>query len=383
MTDLNAEQGSSTLTSDSDVRVAFWNVQNLFDVEISSIAAELEYTPVCGWDRNAFDVKIRNVAEVIRSMFDGNGPDLLGLCEVENERVARHLLREIGRPDYQLAIPVQPAGHALDTVLIYSDRHFEIEASRTRGHVVHQRFPTNDILEVHLTLKSSGADIMVLVNHWPSRRPDRRDTEAFRVTAASSCRQIVHSYLRLGRREYLDLQDSQVSLFHLNDLWNRNILIMGDLNDEPWSTSVKSSLGAEFSLEAMHESIEMTRNSLPSWKMYSNRAAALFNPVWSLIQPDQGTAYSGESSHSAILRDQMILSRGLCLGMQGLKLRPASGLPEVRILRPKIMTSQTNRPIAFRLDNHTGYSDHFPIAATLQIATPDRGAAIHEKSPAH
>lgn len=365
--ELTAE-AARTDQPDAAVRTAFWNVQNLFDISGSAMAAELEFTPVCGWDQQALEVRLQRLAEIIRQMFDGQGPDLLGLCEVENTRVAERLIREIGRSDYRLAAAVPPPGHSLDTVLIYSDRVFELQADGVRGHSVDPRFPTLNILEVPLRVRANQADLLVLVNHWPSRRPGRLETLPLRLTAASCCRRLVHAHLKVDRREYLELRDNDVSLFRLNTVWNRNLLLMGDFNDEPWSDSVLETLGAGFSSERMEEAVRMQRGTLPSWKLYSSRPVWLFNPMWPLAAvPDQGTCASSSTTQGLVLRDQLILSRGLYLGQQGLQLRERTpGLPDVRIFRPEQMTTRKGRPREFRLDDHSGYSDHFPITATLQ-----------------
>ena len=77
----------------AEIKVAFWNVENLFDTVASPIAADLEFTPANGWTDEVFAVKVKNVASIIRQMHGGAGPDLLGLAEVENKGV----VEEIGR----------------------------------------------------------------------------------------------------------------------------------------------------------------------------------------------------------------------------------------------------------------------------------------------
>ena len=81
----DATNSATTYTPPEEIgsfNVAFWNLQNLFDLDVSPLAADLEYTPVNGWDKRAFETKINNLADVIRLMFDGKGPDLLGICEI-------------------------------------------------------------------------------------------------------------------------------------------------------------------------------------------------------------------------------------------------------------------------------------------------------------
>lgn len=363
---VNHDSGSQAV---QQIRVAFWNLQNLFDIEISAIAADLEFTPVNGWDRNAFESKVRNLAEVIRLMFDGHGPDLLGICEIENERVAKRLISEIGRDDYQLAHIEHPDIRGIDTSLIYSDKVFTADPARMKGHLVHLRFPTRDIFEVPLTVNANQSELAVLVNHWPSRSNGKWLSEPFRMTVASHCGRIVDELVKIPRRQYLELQDTDVSLFRLNDAWDSNVLIMGDLNDEPWDRSVLEILGAAHSTDHLEESIRMTRGTLPSYKSYAARPASLFNPMWSLMTtPDQGTYYFSQSTQTMNMLDQFIVSRGLYYGRRGLMLATnAAGAPDVQIFRPEIMTTRKGRPREFRLDNHSGYSDHFPITTTLNV----------------
>jgi hypothetical protein len=353
----------------ASINVAFWNLQNLFDIEASAIAADLEFTPVNGWDKQAFQDKIANLAEVIRLMFDGRGPDLLGLCEIENERVADVLIEAIGREDYALAHVEHPDIRGIDTSLIYSTKFFDVDESKTRGHLVHLRYPTRDIFEVHLKVKQNNSDLAVLVNHWPSRSSGRWETEPFRMTVASHCGQIVDSILKLSRRDYLQLKDNETSLHGLNVEWDRNVLVMGDLNDEPWDRSVMDILNAGFSHDHIEEPIRFSRGSLPSFKSYASRSPSLYNPMWSLLsQPDRGTYYFSQATQSMKMLDQFLLSRGLLYGRQGLQIRcTEAGVPHVEVFRPGMMSTRKWRPREFQRENHSGYSDHFPITTTLDV----------------
>ena len=42
------------------LKVASWNLQNLFDTLPSDIAADLEFTPEQGWNEQALDKKLHN-----------------------------------------------------------------------------------------------------------------------------------------------------------------------------------------------------------------------------------------------------------------------------------------------------------------------------------
>lgn len=351
------------------INVAFWNLQNLFDTDISKLAADLEFTPVNGWDRRAFETKVSNLAEVVRLMFDGQGPDLLGICEIENRRVGEILLKAIGREDYALAHVEHPDIRGIDTSLIYSKSHFEFDESKTRGHLVNLRYPTRDIFEVHLKVKANNSDLVVMVNHWPSRSLGRLETEPFRMTVASHCGRLLDENVKLSRKDYLQLKDDDASLDKLNDAWDRNVLIMGDLNDEPWDRSVLETLGAGFTTDHLEEPIKFARGCLPSYRSYASKSAWLFNPMWSLMaEPDQGTHYYSRGTQTMTMLDQFMLSRGLFFGLQGLQGKQLTpGIPEVGIFRPEIMMTRKGRPREFDLENRSGYSDHFPITTTLNV----------------
>jgi hypothetical protein len=89
------------LTVPSSYYVAWWNLENLFDEE----NAPLERRPdkvrraiaddIRGWTPARRDRKIAQLASVIARMNDGHGPDLLGVCEVENRFVLELLVDAI------------------------------------------------------------------------------------------------------------------------------------------------------------------------------------------------------------------------------------------------------------------------------------------------
>src|SRR4029453_2195052 len=75
----------------SDYYVAWWNLENLFDEEHSprrtEKVARVIGNAIAGWTPALRDRKIAQLASVIARMNDGAGPDLLGVCEVENRFV--------------------------------------------------------------------------------------------------------------------------------------------------------------------------------------------------------------------------------------------------------------------------------------------------------
>lgn len=348
----------------ANIKIAFWNLQNLFDTTLSEIAADLEYTPEEGWDQQAFEAKITNLASVISLMHDGNGPDLLGICEIENRQVAETLIENSNRQDYKIAHVETPDIRGIDTSLIYSRDVFKL-IGKPEGHLVNLRYPTRDIFQVNLQMLENDAELTVLVNHWPSRWKGLYRTEPYRITVANYCGQIIDNILKYPRDQYLSMPDDQATLDKLNARWNRNVLVMGDFNDEPFNRSLLDELKATSGEDKLEEKIKKSGGkNTPTPKSYLSTQAYLFNCMWQFIGlRDEGTCYYSDSTNTMNTLDQFIISRGLYYGMQDLKMK----LDSVEIFKPDIMTTKVKRrPKAFDKKTKKGFSDHFPIQALIE-----------------
>lgn len=352
----------------TDIKVAFWNLQNLFDTTVSEIAADLEFTPAKGWTKDAFDQKVANLASVINMMHDGKGPDLLGICEIENKKVAQRLIDEIGRKDYELAHVEVPDIRGIDCSLIYSNKVFELLGEPV-GYLVHLRYPTRDIFEVKLRVLGNNAELTVAVNHWPSRSRGQYESEPNRIATAERCGWIVDKTLKFPRDEFLILPDTQNTLAKLNKRWNSNVLIMGDLNDEPFNRSILNYLRASKGEDNIEEEIKRSRGKkIPTAKSYLRRKAYLFNCMWPpLGEPDTGTYYYSRSTNTMNFLDQFIISRGMLYGRRNLRM----DLNSVEIFTPSIIKTRGKgrpRPFKFTKTGFTknGYSDHYPILSVIR-----------------
>jgi hypothetical protein len=351
----------------ANVRAAFWNLQNLFNATPSEIAADLEFTPASGWTGAVVEAKVNRLAEVVKLMHAGQGPDLLGVCEVETKELLEAVRTAAGRPDLEVAHVDSPDLRGIDVSLLYSRDVLELDGAPT-GHVVHLRYATRDIFEVPLRVKANGAALRVLVNHWPSRRQGAAYTEPFRITVAEHCGRLVDRYLKMSRDEVLALPNAPQSLQQLNDRWNRNVLVMGDFNDEPFDRSVFAYLLATRDLDLLEEEIRRAGpgKEVPEAAAYLGKKPHLFNCMWEILaRPDSGSFFfaSGEGtpSHTMNMLDQFLVSRGLYFGRAGLRI----DIPSVKVSRPGVMATPKGRPRPFDRDTGNGTSDHFPIECVL------------------
>jgi hypothetical protein len=105
-------------------------------------------------------------------MNGGAGPDLLGICEVENQfvvnRLAARLTRHIPARRYQVVHADTRDGRGIDVGFLCDPRFFTAPADERFQHVVMRRTATREIFQVNFHTHR-GRTWTILGNHWPSR----------------------------------------------------------------------------------------------------------------------------------------------------------------------------------------------------------------------
>jgi hypothetical protein len=276
----------------NSIKVCFWNLQNLFDTTLSDLALDFDYTPANGWDETVRDIKIDNLVKGISSTFS-SGPDLIGMCEIENEylaqEIATKLNRNLNRNDYSVAkYKDSPDIRGIDTCLIYSNSIFEFIESKSYN--IDLRYPTRDIFYVKLKVLNNNSNLHVFVNHWPSRREkddftESDETEFARSLVAENCGKLIDDIIKISKEEShrlpkclidcpeyesdfkfndqdaisdkLDkekiMKQNENLIKKLDDAWNENIILMGDFNDEPYNKSLVKFLNATPNLDLLRD----------------------------------------------------------------------------------------------------------------------------------
>ncbi|MCK4569201.1 MAG: hypothetical protein KAT76_02870 [Bacteroidales bacterium] len=211
------------------IRFVFYNVENLFDIEDDSLTADEEFTPEGDkvWNINRYHEKVDNIARTLTAVGEWELPALAGLCEVENRAVLDDLTahRLLSAAGYEVIHRDSPDRRGIDVALLYKTAFF----SPIESVWIHVTFPidtnmvTRDILYVKGLLFQMDT-IHIFINHWPSRWGGVEASLPKRVAVASIL------------RKYTD------SLFVAEE--NPNILIAGDLNDNPCDSAVHKVLGA-------------------------------------------------------------------------------------------------------------------------------------------
>ena len=73
--------------------VLFYNVENLFDTLDNPDKIDEEFTPGSEkiWNQERYEKKLNDIARVITSANQSELPEIIGLCEVENEVVLQDI----------------------------------------------------------------------------------------------------------------------------------------------------------------------------------------------------------------------------------------------------------------------------------------------------
>ena len=210
-------------------RVMFYNVENLFDCQHDTLKNDYEFLPDSpkGWTRARYNDKLAKIAKVIVATGVKDVPDLVGLCEVENDHCMKDLteyspLREAG---YRYVMTDSPDLRGIDVALLYQRDLFKLLSFRSVSIPPLKQFrPTRDLLHVS-GLLLTGDTLDVFVCHLPSRSGGAKESEPYRLHAA--------------RILYTEADSI------LNIRLHPQIIIMGDFNDYPTNKSIQKILEAE------------------------------------------------------------------------------------------------------------------------------------------
>ena len=191
------------------------NCENLFDYHDDEGKDDVEYLPESTrhWTKKRYWRKLNNIAQEILSCSDDGIPDLIALCEVENDSVLHDLTKRslLRNASYEYLMTSSPDLRGIDVALLYSPFSFApVRSYPIRVTPFEDMRPTRDILYACGEI-ASGDTLHVFVVHFPSRYGGERYSRPFRKVVAD--------------RLYLSLDSIQ----RLSP--DAQILIAGDFND--------------------------------------------------------------------------------------------------------------------------------------------------------
>ena len=315
--------------------VAFYNVENLFDYERDLQIYDEDWTPEGknNWTKEIYEDKLMKLARVISEIgadVSGSAPALIGVAEVENRRVLEDLINEpaLLGSNYGIVHFDSPDRRGIDVALLYKKNIFTPTNYKAHELVLYdsqknnKRIYTRDQLLVSGML--DGEKIHLIVNHWPSRYGGEKRSMPNRIKAAQLTKKITDS---------LFIEDPYAK-----------IVIMGDMNDDPTSASIKDALGSKRSRDNM-------------------KIKELYNPMEDMHRKGLGTLAYRDAWN---LFDQMIVSSELTKKDYTSYRFYKAGIYNKNYLQTPRGQYKGYPYRMFANGAYTGgYSDHFPVYVYL------------------
>ncbi len=319
--------------------ISWWNVENLFDVEDSlhrpdylksRLKSELK-----GWNADVLEKKLNQLSTIIKKMNGGLGPDILGMCEIENEPVLDKLVEKISslNRNYKVAHHDTSDNRGIDIAFIYDSDLFTAEEQF--HYEVLKRSATRDLFQVNMRT-NQGKEFILIGNHWPARSSGVYETEPYRIIAAET--------LSYWMQRIFEIRGNKIP-----------VLVMGDFNDECFNRSL---VGYALSTNS---DVKVRYSYIPR----------LFNLMWATHTKEVGSYYY---NNFPLVMDQILISKGGIL--RGSKLR-AGQFPDGEKIRIEMFPEMVSggrypNPIRFGRPSskstyhpNTGYSDHYPISMIM------------------
>lgn len=313
------------VTPDNGVTFVFYNVENLFDTINTPMTNDGVFTPTGKhkWDSKKYFNKIDNISSVLAD-FQG-GADIIGLAEIENAAVVEELInhKNLKGKRYDYVHFESHDSRGIDVALIYRKDRFKIEGSQQI------RWGEKAYLREHLLVWGvvNGVRLYIFVAHTPSQLSSVESREA-------AC---------VGLRTAID---SVATKFP-----KANIVVMGDLNDNPTSSLLTKTL--KFNTEFNNKAVK------------KSPAKYFYNPFGKLFDAGQGTTVYNRRWN---MYDNVIINGNLILSGA---FTPADG--GVGIYNPSRVLEKSGAKRGFPRRMivsgkwQNGFSDHLAVGLQLEF----------------
>ena len=322
----------------AEYRVAFYNVENLFNPQDDSLKNDDSFTPkgLYHWTYKKYVRKVNNIAKVLLAMGMWEPPDIIGLAEIEDDAVLRKLCYDSPLKEYQYRFVhyESPDRRGVDVALLY--RRDRVQILRSEAIPVVFPFDTaarnRDVLYA-VAQFPNGDSLHIFVNHWTSRYGGYAPTIPKRNHYASVVRAYADSILRVEA--------------------SANILITGDFNDYLTDESIREVLRAGDIDNPQH------------------RDYTLFDLMYRFLRMQNVGTHKHEDFWGCL--DQIIVSPALLSANSSLHIIGQ----EAHIFMADFMVEPDEKYDGYKVYRTYsgpryigGYADHLPVYVRLRAAPP-------------
>lgn len=308
--------------------IGFYNLENLFDTTHDEGKNDYEYLPDGDnhWNAMKYEHKLQNMSRALADMgterLKGIGCAIIGVSEVENAHCLTDLCAQKPLADRGMKfIHIEgPDLRGVDCALLYNPRFFQPAKVWLQPYILNEHISraTRGFLTVQGTL--AGDSITVIVCHWPSR------------FSASPAREAAGDMVRAEKDSIRSANPEM------------KVIVMGDMNDDPFDPSMAKCLGAR---RKMEDAVN----------------GQMYNPFWQILLDGHGTlSYQGGWN----LFDQIVMTPN-CLDLKGTKEYKGLTFYEAKIQRFPYLLQSEGKYKGSPKRTHAagvwldGYSDHLPV----------------------
>lgn len=311
--------------------IAFYNVENLFDTRNNLKKNDEDFLPKSpkNWNQARYELKIQKISKVLRdigSEHTSDAPVLIGLCEIENDKVLTDLIQHQNIKDfnYQFIHFDSQDERGIDVALLYRTEFFELIEAKNISVDLKDSIGNKDYSRDILYCKGNlfGKLIHYITVHLPSKRENDVNLPN-RIHILKEIRNLVNEIQKNDKNSY--------------------IVLNGDFNENPSSKYFK-------------EYLNFNETKFLEQEQF-------FNP-FSLILTER--KYSLFHKGQGFLFDQMMFSnefftKNSDFNYQFSDVFSPSYLQEFshKMLGQPFRTFQGTRYVG-------GYSDHFPVYSILE-----------------
>jgi len=214
---------SLSVKAQTNLRIAFYNVENLFDTHNNPQTNDDDFTPEGNrhWNNYKYWQKIKKTSKTLKIIGGWEAPAIIGLAEIENDTVLKNIIYSdpLKNSKYGIIHRDSPDHRGIDVALLYrKDKFFPINhkfypLKDDDGKIIHSRE-----IVYSAGLIKGGDTLHIFAVHFPSRYGGYKKSEPKRMNAV---------------KQLASITDSLNTVFN-----NPYIIIMGDFNDTPTNKSI-------------------------------------------------------------------------------------------------------------------------------------------------